>query len=79
MAKAAPPEEGYLFPRMAKSLRERAGIRAVEMARRLGVTDSAIAQYERADTAITEDTLRAYAGALGLSFEDAIREGIALV
>ena len=79
MAKSLPPEGGYLFPRIAKALRLRANVRAVDMAKRLGVSDSAIAQFENATTAITEDTLRAYADALGCRFEDAIREGIALV
>ncbi len=74
-----PPDGGYLFPRIARVLRERAGIKLGQMADLLSVSPSAITQYEKPDTPITEETLRRYSEALGMPIEKAICDGVQLL
>lgn len=72
-----PPAGGYLFPRLARFLRDRAGISRSEMARRLDVQPAAVTQFEDPTTPVTEQTLRSYAGVIGIPFEQALRESLA--
>lgn len=81
MSKAKPPvpDGGYLLPQIAKRLRERAAVRPSELARRIGVSPSAVNQFEDPSSALTEGTLRQYADALGVPFADALREGLEIL
>lgn len=68
------PPEGYLLPRMARAMREKAGLGPSKMAARLGISTAAIYQCELKTNPCTEQTLRRYAEVLGLDFEAFMRE-----
>ncbi len=75
--KPPPPDGGFLLPRVATAMRERAAVSRAEIARRLGVAPSAVTQFEAPSNPTTEPTVRAYADALGVPFEGAVFDALA--
>lgn len=71
-----PPPGGFLFSHLARIVRERTGVKPFDFAKRLGVTPSAVSQYEDPTTGITEWVLRRYAAAAGVDFEEAMLEAM---
>ena len=60
-----------------KTVRERRALSQREMAAKLGVTQPVVSRWESGESAIGEDTLAKYAGALGVSVRELLLEGLA--
>jgi transcriptional regulator with XRE-family HTH domain len=74
MQKSLFSKDYELFVRALREARERAGVTQVEMAKRLGETQSFISKCERGHRRVDVVELRAWCGALGLKFSDFVRE-----
>ena len=59
--------------RLLKEARRKAGVTQVELARRLGLTQSQVSKLERGDTRIDVVQLRAMCAACGLSLLDFVK------
>lgn len=63
------------LPSFLRSVREAQGISQKELSTKLGISQPAIAQYEKADTSLSQDTLRRAATLLNLN-PDFLQSGI---
>lgn len=59
----------YFFPRLIRAARQQAGLSQQELGDLCGVSQSAVAQWEREDTQVKEETVSMVGAALKLSRE----------